>query len=212
MPSLNRTREAGELQDMYRKALAAHWAAQAGELPADECVEDIFSGGDGWRSKHKQDNVPKPRAREPHGYYEVDDTDWTRWHKDISHLAGVENLRATDVSHDRWDSISTVGSKDTVTGRTVDEDGGRRVGGRSDRVDMRGHGHGNHGEGHHRHGHHHRPAHSYDKVGNTFDRDGYERVGLRRAVEINELQARQDLLSWQLPGMAVKKDAQVAHG
>ena len=49
MPSMSsKTREIGELQDMYRRTLAASWAAQAGELPADECIEDIFAGGDGW--------------------------------------------------------------------------------------------------------------------------------------------------------------------
>lgn len=37
-----------EAQDVYRRALAASWACQPGELPADECIEDIFSGGDGF--------------------------------------------------------------------------------------------------------------------------------------------------------------------
>ena len=36
------------MQDMYRRTLAAFWASQPGELRADECIEDIFSGGDGW--------------------------------------------------------------------------------------------------------------------------------------------------------------------
>jgi hypothetical protein len=49
MPSMStKTREIGKLQDMYRRTLAASWAAQAGELPADKCIEDIFAGGDGW--------------------------------------------------------------------------------------------------------------------------------------------------------------------
>ncbi|MCJ1387700.1 hypothetical protein MMC18_000543 [Xylographa bjoerkii] len=52
MPSMSsKTREIGELQDMYRRTLAASWTCQIGELPADECVEDIFAGGDGW-GKH----------------------------------------------------------------------------------------------------------------------------------------------------------------
>lgn len=51
MPSLSsKSRDAGELQDMYRRTLAASWVSQPGELRADECVEDIFSGGDGWGS------------------------------------------------------------------------------------------------------------------------------------------------------------------
>lgn len=38
---------------MYRRALAASWASQAGELPADQCVEEIFAGGDGWKPDWK---------------------------------------------------------------------------------------------------------------------------------------------------------------
>lgn len=49
MPNLGKGRDHSELQDMYRRSLAASWAAQAGELPADECIEDLFSGGDGWK-------------------------------------------------------------------------------------------------------------------------------------------------------------------
>ena len=37
---------------MYRRTLSASWAAQAGELPADECIEDIFAGGSGWRDQN----------------------------------------------------------------------------------------------------------------------------------------------------------------
>jgi hypothetical protein len=54
VPSLNViSRETGELQDMYRRSLAAYWSAQPGELKADECIEDIFAGGDGWGDKEK---------------------------------------------------------------------------------------------------------------------------------------------------------------
>ena len=52
VPSMSyKARESGKLQDMYRRTLAASWAAQAGELPADECIEDIFAGGDGWGTR-----------------------------------------------------------------------------------------------------------------------------------------------------------------
>ena len=33
---------------MYRRNLSAAWTSQPGELKADECIEDIFAGGDGW--------------------------------------------------------------------------------------------------------------------------------------------------------------------
>lgn len=47
----SKTRELGELQDIYRRTLAATWACQAGELPPDKLVEDLFVGGDGGRMK-----------------------------------------------------------------------------------------------------------------------------------------------------------------
>lgn len=59
MPSMSsKTREIGELQDMYRRTLAASWTCQIGELPADECIENIFAGGDGW-GKHGADASPR---------------------------------------------------------------------------------------------------------------------------------------------------------
>ena len=58
----SKSREAGELQDMYRRTLAAYWSAQPGELKADECIEDIFAGGDGWGDREKPYS-PKRTAR-----------------------------------------------------------------------------------------------------------------------------------------------------
>lgn len=48
VPSINKTRDTSEAQDMYRRALAASWNCQHGELPADECIESIFAGGSGF--------------------------------------------------------------------------------------------------------------------------------------------------------------------
>ncbi|KAK7757670.1 hypothetical protein SLS62_000047 [Diatrype stigma] len=53
--SFGKSRDVSEVQDMYRRALAASWSCQPGELPADECIEDIFSGGDGWRRPPSDD-------------------------------------------------------------------------------------------------------------------------------------------------------------
>ena len=39
-------RDTGDHHEIYRKTLAAGWSSQ--DLPADECIEDIFAGGDGW--------------------------------------------------------------------------------------------------------------------------------------------------------------------
>lgn len=49
VPSItSNPRENGSMQDVYRTNLAAYWTAQPGELKPDECIEDIFAGGDGW--------------------------------------------------------------------------------------------------------------------------------------------------------------------
>ncbi|KAK1590859.1 N-terminal C2 in EEIG1 and EHBP1 proteins-domain-containing protein [Colletotrichum navitas] len=50
LPTMAKSRDASEVQDMYRRALAASWSCQPDELSADQCIEDIFSGGDGWRT------------------------------------------------------------------------------------------------------------------------------------------------------------------
>ena len=63
VPNLKaRSRELAELQDMYRRALAASWAAQPGELQADECIEDIFAGGDGMGNPEKAGEISKRRG------------------------------------------------------------------------------------------------------------------------------------------------------
>ena len=41
-------REREQLADVYRRTLTASWHGRAGEARADECVEDLFAGGDGW--------------------------------------------------------------------------------------------------------------------------------------------------------------------
>ncbi|KAI1189239.1 N-terminal C2 in EEIG1 and EHBP1 proteins-domain-containing protein [Nemania serpens] len=49
LANLHKSRDTAEAQDMYRRALAASWDCHPGELNADECIEDIFAGGSGWR-------------------------------------------------------------------------------------------------------------------------------------------------------------------
>jgi hypothetical protein len=61
-PSIaGKSRDVYEVQDMYRRALAASWASQPGELHADECIEDIFSGGDGFRTGRKTPSSSRPK-------------------------------------------------------------------------------------------------------------------------------------------------------
>lgn len=66
MPSLStKSREHGELQDMYRRTLAASWAAAPGEPRADDCIEDIFAGGDGWGGARPHTSNTNSRATTP---------------------------------------------------------------------------------------------------------------------------------------------------
>ncbi|KAI1324445.1 hypothetical protein F5Y16DRAFT_305417 [Xylariaceae sp. FL0255] len=68
--SMNKSRDTAEAQDMYRRALAASWDCQPGELPADECIEDIFAGGTGWidssHSKKKKSSSSSSSRRSQH--------------------------------------------------------------------------------------------------------------------------------------------------
>ncbi|RCI13974.1 hypothetical protein L249_8307 [Ophiocordyceps polyrhachis-furcata BCC 54312] len=57
LPNITKSRDAYELQDLYRRTLAAAWVRQPSELPADECIEDIFSGGNGWKPMKSTVNV-----------------------------------------------------------------------------------------------------------------------------------------------------------
>ncbi|EPE04540.1 respiratory complex assembly protein rmp1 [Ophiostoma piceae UAMH 11346] len=65
--SISKGHETAEIQDVYRRALAASWACQSGELPADECIEDIFGGGDGFRSPHGSDRGSTTASSARHG-------------------------------------------------------------------------------------------------------------------------------------------------
>ncbi|KAL2017057.1 hypothetical protein VTK56DRAFT_2630 [Thermocarpiscus australiensis] len=59
-----KSRDLFELQDMYRRALAASWASQPGELSADHCIEDIFAGGEGFASS----SSPPPKSHGGRGH------------------------------------------------------------------------------------------------------------------------------------------------
>ncbi|KAK4102228.1 hypothetical protein N658DRAFT_554022 [Parathielavia hyrcaniae] len=58
-----KSRDVFEVQDMYRRALAASWASQPAELPADQCIEDIFAGGEGFAAQPLLSSSKKLHAR-----------------------------------------------------------------------------------------------------------------------------------------------------
>lgn len=66
MPSIaNKTRETSELQDMYRRTLAASWSCGSDELPPDKLIEDLFAGGDGGAMKPPPRVMSKSRFSPP---------------------------------------------------------------------------------------------------------------------------------------------------
>ncbi|KAH8811443.1 N-terminal C2 in EEIG1 and EHBP1 proteins-domain-containing protein [Xylogone sp. PMI_703] len=106
-PSITKSRDASELQDMYRRALAASWAIQQGELPPDECVEDIFAGGDGW--KHDSDAATTTTG----GGLEDGSNGST---EDISRQKGARP------HHHRMGSDKSTDSKSTLAGKSSSPD------------------------------------------------------------------------------------------
>ncbi len=118
VPSMSsNARESGMLQDMYRRTLAASWLAQAGELPADKCIEDIFAGGDGWAADHDPGANASTRLG---GSTEEDESDGDsrtlRGHK--RHTSGTGSRGTVKPMHpERKSSKSEPGNSGAVSGR-----------------------------------------------------------------------------------------------
>lgn len=118
VPSMSsHARESGMLQDMYRRTLAASWLAQAGELPADKCIEDIFAGGDGWAADHDPGVTVNPRMGVSTEEDESDGESRTlRGHK--RHTSGTKSRGTIKPTRQgRKSSKSELGSSDAVSGR-----------------------------------------------------------------------------------------------
>jgi len=176
MPSINRSREAVELQDVYRKSLAASWGAQTGELPADQCVEDIFSGGDGWKSQSAEDEFPMPHQHLRPGAQQSDEDDYDR---------GLE-MRP---HHNRTTSDSSIRSMNTITGKTFASGIGHKYKKSRDRNTLGAHMREN-------------STSSLNSQLHGSSSEGSERggVGFKHAHEVDEFDVREDLMAWRLPG------------
>jgi len=153
----SKSREAGAAQDMYRRTLAASWQLQAGELNADECIEDIFAGGDGWTSGSNGGQKPK--------FVRLFD----RSRKDGSDSDSLSQLSAGIATP----TISTVGEKATPSllapGPIKD---GKKKGYALSVMTRRS---------------------------KTALDPG------RRPKEIDEIEARDDLVSWRMPGPTISR-------
>ncbi|KAJ5582008.1 hypothetical protein N7535_000628 [Penicillium sp. DV-2018c] len=49
-PMDSKSGEITDMQDMYRRTLAASWSSRAGDLPADKLIEALFSGSSCWNN------------------------------------------------------------------------------------------------------------------------------------------------------------------
>ncbi|KAL3478714.1 mitochondrial inner-membrane-bound regulator-domain-containing protein [Aspergillus californicus] len=64
LPLINtQSREVADMQEMYRRTLAASWTSRADDLPADKLIEGLFSGNVGW------DDPQGTEAEQPAGGY-----------------------------------------------------------------------------------------------------------------------------------------------
>lgn len=52
LPSITNTKtnEVADMQDMYRRTLAASWMSRACDLPADKLIEELFAGSSCWNN------------------------------------------------------------------------------------------------------------------------------------------------------------------
>ncbi|KAJ6036565.1 hypothetical protein N7540_000844 [Penicillium herquei] len=56
-PSINKkTNEVSDMQDMYRRTLAASWMSRACDLPADKLIEELFAGSSCWNNDAHNNN------------------------------------------------------------------------------------------------------------------------------------------------------------
>lgn len=63
LPSINtKSREIADMQDMYRRTLAASWSSRACDLPADRLVEELFAGSSCWNNDAHNANASAPPA------------------------------------------------------------------------------------------------------------------------------------------------------
>ncbi|KAL7816634.1 N-terminal C2 in EEIG1 and EHBP1 proteins domain-containing protein [Trichoderma gracile] len=205
LPNLSKNRDVAEVQDLYRRTLAASWTRQPSELPTDECIEDIFAGGNGWRTKQR--NATSPDSEDE--YYEEDGENagalrppeyrrmamnHRRNHSNSSsHFRPGSSFQphSPNPHHRRTHSGSSDKSVSTVTGggnRNPFKKGVRiREDGRETTVrddDMAST----------------KSVASLVSLAPTLGSSERERESMKRAKEIGESDVRDDLVAWSLPG------------
>ncbi|RDA87379.1 hypothetical protein CP532_6985 [Ophiocordyceps camponoti-leonardi (nom. inval.)] len=198
LPTLTKSRDAYELQDLYRRTLAAAWVRQPSELPADECIEDIFSGGNGWKPMKSTVNVTP----------DTDDDETNNTNNNINNRSANSTLRPSDFRrlqppppvspgrhHRRTVSASSDrSSSNTVTARPIRRTvriarPGSRDLREDDAASVRSASIGS-------------IAPTLGSGSDADRRGGDEGASARRLREVGESDLRSDLMAWELPGVA----------
>ncbi|PFH62766.1 hypothetical protein XA68_11989 [Ophiocordyceps unilateralis] len=205
LPNLTKSRDAYELQDLYRRTLAAAWVRQPSELPADECIEDIFSGGNGWKAMNSganstpdTDDDDENTTNQSHDHRSANSTlrpsDFRRLQPPPSSLA-APSQRSPNRNHHRRNlsASSDRSSSNTVIGRPrrrtvrIARHGSRDLR-EDDAASLR--------------------SASLGSLaptlgsGSDADRRGDHVPTMRRLKEVGESDLRSDLMAWELPGVA----------
>lgn len=207
LPSLSKNRDVAEVQDLYRRTLAASWTRQPSELYTDECIEDIFSGGNGWRTKHRSATSPDSEDDydedgENSGTLRPNDFRRMGMNHRRNHSGSSSHFRAggsyqphsPHPHHHRTPSGSSDKSVSTVTGggnrnpfkkgvRILREDGRETPSRDDDMISTRSVG-------------------SLASVAPTLGSSERETEHMKRVKEIGESDVRDDLVAWSLPGIA----------
>ncbi|PNP39278.1 hypothetical protein TGAMA5MH_08696 [Trichoderma gamsii] len=209
LPTLSKNRDVAEVQDLYRRTLAASWTRQPSELHTDECIEDIFAGGNGWRTKHRSATSPDSEDDE---YDDDGDNSGTLRPNEFRRMgmnhrrnhSGSSNhfRRGSNNSyhppssprphHHRTPSGSSDKSVSTVTGggfgrlkkgvRILRDDGRETPSRDDDMLSTRSVG-------------------SLVSAAPTMGSSEREREHMKRTKEIREADVRDDLVAWSLPSM-----------
>lgn len=166
-------RDASEHQDMYRRALAAYWTAQPGEMPADECIEDLFAGGDGWVDKHGMKSPPKIR---------LDDS---ASGDDNLHRHHHPHLQTPRRHHRRTLSGGSGKSQSTITGQNKTSHMAHKRSGSNVAADAAF------------------AVAQSSGTDSGKDNNNHVRAGFKPAHDLDEFEIREDLVAWSLPAAAV---------
>lgn len=199
------------MQDLYRRILAASWSRHPSEPTADECIEDIFSGGNGWRTKrdvHSDDDADDNLDGSLDGSLDDNLEDdaahqSTLRHGDVRRLAAQNHhLAAGSGRHRRTQSASSDKSTSTVTGRAPARKGVRiaraATAAASAPDDAR--------DSYDDDAASLAPAFGGAGAGSSSsssdgDRRSDDAAPPRRVRELDELELRDDLIVWKLPGV-----------